>query len=169
MYFKQMPTIVYPVDGKQVFVKDILKRVATRSRIINKTTLINYRIGDGETPDIIAHDYYGNSRYHWIILLVNDIIDPYDEWPLPEEEISNLVVNKYGANSAGLTHHYRITGSDPEIIVDYDAAKLTTGEYEVVTNYTAELEHNEEKRRIFLLKPEYLKDFVNTYKTLMGA
>ena len=36
-----------------------------------------YDVKDGETPEMIAHKYYGDVNLHWIVLIANDIIDYY--------------------------------------------------------------------------------------------
>lgn len=30
-------------------------------------------------PDLIAYNYYGNERYYWVILMANNIFDPFTE------------------------------------------------------------------------------------------
>jgi len=57
---------------------------------------------------------------------------------------------------------------DTSIIVDYDAAKIVSGEYVAISNYQYELELNENKRQISILSPDYLKEFVTQYTKLMA-
>jgi hypothetical protein len=82
-------------------------------------------------------------------------------------ELFDYTESKYGTGNALLDHHYRLT-SDTSIIVDYDSAKILSGEMESVSNYDYELEINQDKRQIFILKPEYLSKFVSNYKELMA-
>lgn len=56
-----------------------------------------YTILNGERPDIIAANYYEDSRYSWLIYMVNDIIDPYYDWPLEDKEFIQFIVAKYGS------------------------------------------------------------------------
>ena len=56
-----------------------------------------YTIEDGERPDTIAYDYYGDSNLSWLVLLANDIIDPYHEWPLGYNDFQSFIVSKYGS------------------------------------------------------------------------
>lgn len=181
MYFKSIKNIYYPVDGKIINVKDIFTRASVKHPKVNKVTLTDYRIQDNETPEIVAHKFYGNTRYHWILLLVNNIVDVNEEWPIPDRELKSLCEDKYGANGSGLIHHYRLAVGD-RLIVDY-GAQIRNPDYdpevdsasdeflpvEEVTNYTYEYEVNEKKRRIMLLRPEYIKDFVKTYKKLVSS
>jgi hypothetical protein len=195
MFFKTMPNLVYKTGNKAVNVKDIFKRVALRKFARNKAALEAYYIKDGETPEVLAKLLYNNVYYHWIILVVNDIVNPYEEWPLTENELNEFVTDKYGVGNEYNDHHYIINetvrkgiidsniGEDyvsvrdenaeyfieqTETIVDYDSAKIASGEYQAVTNYDYELKLNDEKRQIFILLPKYVNEFVTQYNKLMG-
>ena len=165
MYFKAIKNINYPFFDTHRNVKDIFNRVTTRGPKVNKTTLNSYMIKDGETPDILSHKLYGNTRYHWIFFLINEIVDPYAEWPIPNSELLPLVREKYNDSTGTKVHHYRETTGD-RLVVDLDPSRT---DIEPVTNYEYEFELNEQKRMILILKPIYLKDFVKSYKTLVGA
>jgi hypothetical protein len=85
MYFKEFPLYQYDFDGKGQSVKlvtDLLRRVAVNAKVQANTLLFDkYDVKDGETPEIVADLYYGNSEYHWVIVLLNDITSWFD-WPL---------------------------------------------------------------------------------------
>jgi len=170
MYFKTMPKMTYPFpDGRLRVVRDIFTRVATRTSLRGQLSYESYEIKLGETPDIIAQKKYKNSELHWLIFLANNITNPYEEWPKDLEKLDEYVKNKYGAGNETAIHHYKITGSDPEVIVDYDAGKIASGLHQAVTNYDYEIELNDSKRQIFLLKSEFAGEFVTQYKRLMAA
>jgi len=198
MFFKAMPKMSYKADGKTIATKDIFRRVGLDRQINSTLALEAYYISDGETPDIVANNIYGSSNYHWVLLTVNDIVNPHDEWPRREAELFDYTESKYGAGNALLDHHYRLAyryaltedGSivdydaekissgeiqavpvDPTatpIIVDYDAAKIISGEIRSVSNYDYELEVNQAKRQIYILKRDFLAQFVTNYKKLMA-
>lgn len=54
-----------------------------------------YTISEGERPDIIAANYYDDPRYSWVIYLANDIVDPYFDWPLTEDQFKQHIIKKY--------------------------------------------------------------------------
>lgn len=168
MYFKKMPALLYPTKTSQIITKDIFRRVAMDKKINTKVALSSYYVENGNTPENLSYNLYGSSQYHWVILIVNNIVSVNGEWPKDEANMFAYVENKYGTGNATEVHHYRIANSSPEIIVDYDAAKLTAGTHVSVTNYDYEIELNESKRQIQILKPQYLKDFITTYKKLMA-
>ena len=68
-----------------------------------------YTIAEGERPDTIAYNYYGDERYAWLVLITNSIVDPYYEWPLSTKEFSDFITNKYGsiANAQEQVAFYR--------------------------------------------------------------
>lgn len=56
-----------------------------------------YTIIEGERPDTIAAGYYEDSRYSWLVYMVNDIVDPHHDWPLTEEQLRASIIKKYGS------------------------------------------------------------------------
>ena len=199
MFFKAMPRMSYKTDGKTIATKDIFRRVGLDRQINSTLALEAYYVSDGETPDILANNFYGSSNYHWVLLLVNDIVNPYEEWPRREAELFDFTESKYGVGNALLDNHYRLAyryaladdstiivdydaeklaagdikavpvdPSDPPIIVDYDPEKILSGEIRAVSNYDHELEINQAKRQIFILKKDFLAQFVKNYQKLMA-
>lgn len=174
MYFKAMPNMVYPykttVSGKQkenvVVVKDIFRRVQLEKFIKNKTALEAHYIKDGETPEILAYQAYGSTKYHWVLLVINEIVDPRKEWPLTTRELIKYVKQKYGDSDVSSVHHY-VRTADKVTIEDWDAAKLSNGDIEAVTNFQHEDNVNEAKRQIYLLNSRQLNDFVQQFKKLV--
>ena len=169
-YFKSLPKIIYPYkdkDNNQIFttVPDIFRRVQLDRFFKNRNTLLDTFLNDGETPESVAHDYYGNTNYHWVVLLANDIVDVKREWPMSTENVIRYVKDKYGENNSLDVHHYVI--KDTETIVDWDAAKVASGDYQAVTNLQYEEDINDKKRQIFLLDKRYLKDIIQQYKKLV--
>ena len=162
-----MPKISYKTGDKTILTKDIFRRVGLDRKKNNKLAVNAYYIKDGETPDMLANNFYGSSKYHWILLIVNDIVSVNEEWPKNQELMFTYTESKYGIGNASLDHHYRLT-SDISIIVDHDADAITAGTIEAVSNLDYELQLNEEKRQIFLLKPEFLAEFIVSYKSLMA-
>jgi hypothetical protein len=91
-YFNKFPSLNYSFDNgvtTKVAV-DILKRIGFKDSIKNETELFtDYEVLDGETPEMVAEKIYGDPSLHWIIIIMNDIVNPYYDWPL-----SSRVLNK---------------------------------------------------------------------------
>ncbi len=97
-FFKNFPLVRYDInkDGNRKVAIDVLKRVVFRGDITDQTSLFSeYTIEDGETPEIVSDKFFGTSNLHWVILLMNEIIDPYFQWPMGENSLNDYVDKKY--------------------------------------------------------------------------
>lgn len=103
-YFSKFPALQYPVrDGstfRYALVANILRRVSLTDSI--KTldgAFLEYKIKDGERPEHIAERVYGDPSYHWLVLLTNDVIDPYHDWCKSDKVLETHIQKKYGGYS----------------------------------------------------------------------
>ncbi len=96
-YFSKIGTTPY----NDSIVNNIITSIRFKDAV-NKQEVIYYpyTIVEGERPDTIAFNYYGDERYAWLVLLVNNIIDPYYQWPLSTVEFDNFITDKYGSIAA---------------------------------------------------------------------
>ena len=106
-FFNYYPKTFYTNDTKPKgldTVTNIISRFAFEGTLKeNSAAFYEYDIQDSDTPEIIAHKYYGNSERHWMVLLFNDIVDPQWDWPLTERNLVKYVDEKYSANGAANT------------------------------------------------------------------
>jgi hypothetical protein len=113
-YFSYFPTTVYkPIDegNEYDFVTNIMTRFKMENSIKeNSATFYRYDVQDGDTPETVAHKYYGSVEKHWIVLMMNDIIDPQYDWPLEYRTLSRFVDNKYSANNYADTANTNLSG-----------------------------------------------------------
>ena len=171
MFFKALPKIFYPwkaSDGvpHRAVTPDIFRRVQVDKFFKNRLNLVAIYLDDLDTPESVAYKYYGSTKYHWIVLLSNNIIDVEREWPLSNSNLEGYIKDKYGANNGTSVHHY-VDSTHDHITVDWDATRLANGEIKAVTNNDYEEEINNNKRQIFLLDKIFLKDIVAQYKKLV--
>ena len=178
MYFdKNFPTIEYDSVGNGEFkdVKNLLRRVALNTKVKTNALLYDtYDVKEGETPEIIADKLYDDSELHWVIMLVNDITDRYHQWPMRYSQFLQYVNDKY--DDVNAVHHYEISatsGDTTKKIEVYNNSALYTGDTDFYSNATTitniEYEENrqDELRKIRLLDPQYVGQFVEEYETLM--
>ena len=59
------------------------------------------------------------------------------------------------------------TDVQPISITDTNASKVSTSSIKEVSNYEYEVLENEKKRKILIIKPEYLSVFVSDMKNIM--
>lgn len=195
MYFKILPDLIYskyannPYQSELVRVKNLFTRTIF-SKFSSKFTTIfdTYIIKDGDRPDTLAYNLYGNSYYDWVIILCNDrLTNFYDQWPKQSTSLEQYVFQKYGV-SAYDVHHYEtleIKNSDGNVVLpaglkvdstfsfSYSEGNVifnkTGSEVRIpVTNFDYEYSENEKKRFIQLLKPQYLTLFENEIRTLLS-
>ena len=172
MYFGHFPLIPYDSvgDGKFKLVTNLLKRVAVRSKVkTNVLVFDTYDVRMGETPEEIADKLYNDPELHWVVLLMNDITDRYHQWPLNENQFLAYINDKY--SNVDATHHYEIsqTSGDTTIKIDIGTDNSDHSGATAITNYEYEVARQDEMRKIRLLDPSYIEQFVDEFKTLMKA
>ena len=107
-YFNYFPKTPY-YKGRNSTSLDIVTNITTRFNFDNRfrqnaATYYKYKIKDGDTPEILASKIYGSPEKHWVILSLNNIVDPLYEWPLTNRILGKFIEMKYVGNaSAGQT------------------------------------------------------------------
>lgn len=98
-YFPKTPYLIE--DGVEL---SLVTNIITRIKFIDKvkeiiSSYFTYDIAEGETPESLAHKFYGTAQRHWIILLLNDVIDPQHMygWYLSSLMLNKFVDAKYAA------------------------------------------------------------------------
>ena len=170
MYFAQFPITIYDSVGDENYkvVTHLLKRVAIRSKVkVNTLFFDTYDVKEGETPEMIADKLYDDPELHWIVLMVNDITDRYHQWPKNQNQFLSHINDKY-SNISG-THHYEIsqTSGDTTIKINIGTDNTDHPTATLITNYEYEQERQDTSRKIRLLSPEYVSDFVEEFKSIM--
>jgi hypothetical protein len=194
-YFNYFPKTIYTSDTETgVVVTNITTRFAfEKTYRENSAVYYEYDIQDSDTPEIIADKMYGNSERHWMVLMMNEIVDPQFDWPLDQRTIISYINDKYSANaSVGQTgiswaqqntqSYYKIetrttnsTGNKIEKRIQVDSNTYTNliettsnlnlqdgnsitikVSKETKSYYDYEIELNESKRTIKLIKPEFV-------------
>ena len=175
MYFSSFPVIPYgSTDGTVKNVTNLLRRVAIRTKVKSNAALYDtYNVKNGETPEIIADKLYEDPELHWVVLLINNVTDRYHDWPMSEQQFSTYVNEKY-SNPDGI-HHYEISQEsgdttqkievyDPDLISsDTDAYTSATA----ITNREFEESEQDKKRKIRLLDPIFVDQFVAEFNSLI--
>ena len=177
MYFSYFPKGTYDIknDGNEKVVTDLMVRVKVRSKVLDESTLYDlYDIPEGETPELTALKHFGNSNYHWVILLTNDITDRYYGWPLTTYEFENYMIEKY-TNPDGV-HHYEITqssgktkGDGPSDYSHKITVNSTVPGATAVTNREYEQRIQDQKRQIKLLNAAYLPILLDEFANLVNV
>ena len=198
-YFSKFPKIYFTLnDGQSVDrITNIMAKFSLNDSIKDNTAVYyEYDITESDTPEIVANKMYGSPERHWVVLMMNNIVDPQYDWPMTTITLNNFIDAKYSntqyANSntsgAGLSYaesnvhsYYKvITTTIPngsKIVNEYQVdantyanvtvstSTVTLADNNVITiatskdsktYYEYEVEQNESKRKIKLLKPEFI-------------
>jgi len=203
-YFTNFPLRTYTLNssvapGEYEWVTDIFRRAATVSNILQDREIFHkYVILEGESPEIIADNEYGSSNYHWVVTLINNILDPLLDWPKNYADLISYINEKYGsvAVASSTIHHYTMTvtkvdslghtSSETSIIDATRYAELSsvvpsvytfsngvtvteTTTRSTVDSYTYEIDTNEAKRNIRLIKSNYIPQVVAELEKIMSV
>jgi len=189
-YFRELPDLYYqsPLSTRNssteyVRVKNLFRRVKLRDDLQNVFTLFNkYQIPFGYRPDIVAEEVYGSSDLDWVVLLSAGIVNVHDQWPLSDAELYQYAENKYG-NDLNETRFWETTevkDSSGRLILP--KGKVVTSNFTIpnpanpltnlnpvtgISNYEYEVRLNEDKRQIYILKPEYLQAYIGDLRRIM--
>ena len=176
MYFEQFPVIFYDAvgNGDPKVVTHLLKRVALHSKASETIALFDtYDVRNGETPEMIAHKYYDDAEYHWVILLINNITDRYHQWPMNTRQFLSHLAERY--DNVDAVHHYEINqvSGNTNVKINIGTSNVdvdgnTIADATLVTNREYEEEKQDVLRKIRLLDPEYLEQFVEEFERLVS-
>lgn len=93
-YFNSFPSTNYANN----IVTNVLAKIKFDQSVQeNFAIFYPYTIQQGERPDQIAARVYEDATLDWIIYLSNNIMDPYYDWPLSQEQFNQYILAKYGS------------------------------------------------------------------------
>jgi len=162
-YFKHFPTIDYDPSGDKNHkaIKDILIRVKMKDAVKqNRAVFSKYDVKEGQRPEDVAFEQYGNPQFHWIVLMMNDMVNPYYDWPMGLRDLERFVAGKY--TDVNAVHHYEIAQSSGDTNTKIHVASDTVGA-EAITNYEYEEALNDAKKQIRLLDPVYVNQIASEF------
>jgi len=151
------------VNGK--LATNIFRRVNFVDQNQNDNRIFyDYTVADGDRPDVIAHKYYGDSKYDWVILLFNNIYDPATQWVLSSNEFDKYIEQKYGSITTAQTTTHHLEDANGFTIDQTTYNSLPSGSRSIVTVYEHENTLNEAKRTIKILDSAYLLQIMRELK-----
>lgn len=190
-YFREVPNVEYQsfLNGKlsaqdYFEVKNFFRRVKLREDLDSIFTVFTkFTIPDGIRPDTLAEQLYGSSELDWVVLITAGIINVKNEWPLSNNELYKFCEQKYGNDKINAVSHYEtdlVVDSKNRLILrkglivdsnftipDPNNTIQLINPVSPVTNFQYEIRKNDEKRQIYVLKSEYLPQFLSDTRELM--
>jgi hypothetical protein len=136
-YFSRVPNLDYVSRLKDnrstndyIEVKNLFLRAKVREDIFNNISFFEkYNVIGDSRPDNVAYEFYGDENLDWVVLMSNNIMNVYDEWPKSQDQLDQYLLSKYGSYDElynGI-HHYEtieykssddITIVKPGLVVD---------------------------------------------------
>ena len=173
-YFNYFPLMAYDIKGDKNYklVTELIKRVKVRNAIKDGLVIFDkYDVKYGENPEDIAFKYYDDAELHWVVLLVNNIVDRYYEWPLTDPQFQLFLTDKYGAGSEDAIHHYELAQTSGPTSSSDDSHMLEvnsdTENATPITNREYEEREQNKLRQIRLLDRRYVSQFVEEFERLI--
>lgn len=179
-YFRELPNLEYQSflsdkksSDEYLLVKNLFRRVKLRDDLQNVFTIFDkYQIPDGSRPELVAEEIYGSVQYDWVVLVSAGITRIRDEWPLSDYQLYNYAEETYGENLNDV-HHYETTEvRDSKDRLILPAGQVVDSNFTIpspenplfnlnpvigISNYEYEVQKNNKKRSIYVLKPRYLQ------------
>ena len=202
-YFRRLPNLDYPSLLKTrksnldfVQTKNLFRRAKIREDLFaNFMQFDKYKIVGDERPDNVAEKVYNNSDLDWVVLMANNIIDVYNEWPLTQIQFNEYVNNKYNPQELVSIHHHEtkeFRDRDDQLILpaglvvdenwsmEYfsggqvrstdtpsSTSNMSDKPIRSVTYLEFENRLNEDKRNINVIKPDLLGLFLKDFDRIM--
>ncbi len=192
-YFDLFPDIELPSFSDKrrssfdyIRIKNLFKRGKVRDDIYgNVIAFSKYLVLDGERPDTVAKKLYEDENLDWIILLSNNMINVQDEWPMGQYDFQRYLENKYSKDQLGEIHHYEtneirnqsgilLLQSGLVVDADYtfkyteiDGTVQTVNSVKSISNIQYEIDKNDAKRSINVLRKEYIGIIIDDMRQIM--
>ena len=183
-----LPELLYnisskPLDPDFLLVKNIWRRAEILTEFKSQITIFNeITVQDGERPEDVATAFYNNPFYNWTVLVANDIVDVYSQWPRSITQLQDFINQKYD-NPQATKHHVTTEVKDAKNNIIVEAGKVVPSSYQVayyngsttvtatpvvsVSNEQFEFEENAKKAQIQIIKPQIIEDFVENYYAIL--
>ena len=191
-YFDLFPNVELPSFSEKrnssydtIVVKNLFKRGKVREDFFQNVAAFNkFRVIGDDRPDNVAFKIYGDEELDWVVLLSNNIINIRDEWPMSQYDFQRYLDSKYDPVQLGQVHHYEtkevrrpdgiiILQSGLEVDADftfsysYNSVDYNINEVISVSNLQYEIDKNDDKRSIYVIKPEYVNVIISDMREIM--
>jgi len=191
-YFSYLPNLKYSSllktagdNTTMVEVKNLFRRAKLREDFTSVATLFEkYKVEGGDRPDQVAEKFYGDENLDWVVLTSNNITDIRSQWPLAEHDLNNVLNDKYTPQELVSIHHYEtlewrdynnnlIMPAGKVVDEDFTIRYTIGGDIKEVAPFRSvsvfenELQLNDEKRNIQLIRPDLIPQVISDLKEIM--
>ena len=172
--------------------KNLFRRVKIREDLFSNFIVFDqYKVIGDERPDNVAEKVYGDDNLDWVILMSNNIIYVKNEWHMTQSDLNTYINEKYTQKELTHIHHYETiefrdrnnqllvpAGKvvDESFTIEYylgesglrnNGQLKTASPIRSVNNYENEVEINDKKRTINVIKEDVLGLFLKDFNKIM--
>ena len=175
-----------------VEVNNFFRRYLINEDIFDFTVYLNkYAVNQGIRIETIAEEVYGRPSLDWVIALTNNITNIYEDWPMDDNVLQEWAEDKYGSTVYSDLAYYEISadvknstglavlkkgqkvdskfynesfsyhnGDAANTVITVDGSSVASP----VTLWEEVSRQNEEKRKIWVIKPAYVDPLIQSLK-----
>lgn len=173
--FQNHPIVSY--GGRQV--RDFTRHARFFERVRdNDRVCADYVIQEGETPTQLAQDFYGDPNVFWILMNLNNMINPWFDWPMAYNDLVEYTRAKYDIEDVYQTAFYGFDdywiSSDRliEAVINFDQF-TTISEFQDAASPMSYIEFegmmNDANRYIRVIRPEEIENVLDDYREEIRA
>jgi len=191
-YFDLFPDVQLPSFSNKrnssndyITTKNLFKRGKVRDEFFQDvTTFYQYSVNGDDRPDNVADKVYDNDKLDWVVLIANNIINIRDEWPMGQYDFQRYLDNKYDSTQLGQIHHYEtneVRNPDDKLLLQsgltvdsdftfsytYQGTQYNVNNLTSISNFEHEVNKNDKKRVIYLLRPEYVGTIISDMREIL--
>lgn len=170
MFFKYHGEIQYNIFGNDFQMTDITKSSVSLNASKNSLQQISV---NSRTPEQVAADIYNDPKLYWTILYINNVVDPFLDWHMMEDQLYEYCIRLYTEEGMQNVRYFEnrltkeiITGDEATSYYEMMENDIQLPEHiNYVTNYAYEQLKNESKKMIKVIPPAMISKFVEEFKS----
>ena len=140
-------------------------KVIKNQNLLKSKVFLSYIVSDGEMPEHISEKYYGSTTFFWIVMMINNISNIYEDWHKPIDVFNKYIISKYNSLESAQTEIHHFEDDYGNIISQNDWDGDVNKKY---TFYDYEYDINEEKKEIYLIDKQYLPQITREFKNIFS-
>lgn len=190
-YFRNFPIEIFEFDGERYSLEDLTRKVVYRPENFDNGVQIDELLLTGERPDMLAHILYSDSNMWWSFFVVNNIT--INDWPMSDDELDHYMSSVYTEWQLAQVVEY--IGDDGTSLPPYGwkdfvadgktiyygfnpnqfkspnpIRKISQSNGEPITLREKLIRENEARKKIWVIKPIFQKEFRQDFITrLLGT